>query len=100
MFGLSRRSAALLALVACAAGGACTQEDAHPPQLGNCPADAHCVGPITGGGGTSSSDAGMAGASCSVNAGDSQCGQCEARECCSQLTACVNDSDCLNIFNC
>ena len=90
-------TAACLAWLALFPSTACTSDDGHPPQLGDCP-DASCQVAVVGGGTGGAMDSGAA--TCSVNAGNSQCGLCEVKQCCSVLESCVNDPSCKGLLDC
>jgi hypothetical protein len=88
------------ATLAWAAFAACTTTEDHPPQLGSCgAADASCP-VVTGVGGGAPTDAAPASGSCTVSAGNSQCGLCTEAQCCSVLEACGNSPDCANLVSC
>jgi hypothetical protein len=89
------------AVLACPTLVACMKEDPHPPQAADCTGGATtCVGPVAGGSGGNSNDAGGGTSSCAVNAVDSMCNQCAEANCCSPLAACMNDPNCSNLYNC
>jgi len=87
--------------VALALATACSSASSRPPLLGDCQAnDAGCSTQI-GVGGKGGDDSGS-GASCDQMdlSGSSQCTQCAGQQCCSALTACFNDTECVNLYDC
>jgi len=87
-------AALLLAIVAC------TSND-QPPASGDCVViDGSTCSVSVIGGSSSGSDGGPDGDSCSVSAGDSQCGVCATTSCCTELVECQGSTACTNLLSC
>lgn len=85
----------LLAIVAC------SSDDSRPGTNGDCVVvDGSICTTTVIGGSSSGSEGGTDGGSCTVSAGDSQCGVCANAHCCAQLEECNANTACTNLLSC